>query len=106
MAAAGARKSDAQIQQEVLTELQRDPRVEETEVGVQVTDGWVTLEGTVDFWHEREDAERAIRNLASVRGVTNRITAAYAAAEPPQEAVGHGRGVREVEDRLEIDPEA
>jgi osmotically-inducible protein OsmY len=180
MAAAGARKSDAQIQQEVLRELQRDPWVEETEVGVQVangvvtltgtvtsgakrvaaqeaahrvagvldvandlevkragllvrtdteiaqavrralerdvsvpdqrirstvTDGWVTLEGTVDFGHEREDAERAVRNLASVRGVTNRITAAHATAELPQEAVGHARGVREVEDRLEIDPD-
>jgi osmotically-inducible protein OsmY len=39
-----------------------------------VSDGWVTLEGEVDYWRERNDAERAIRLLAGVIGVINKIT--------------------------------
>src|SRR6185503_4289517 len=35
--------------------------------------GLVTLEGTVERWSERDDAERAVRNLAGVKGVVNRI---------------------------------
>lgn len=38
-----------------------------------VSDGWVTLEGSVDSWHQREDTERAVRHLAGVRGILNRI---------------------------------
>jgi len=34
----------------------------------------VTLEGQVDYWRERTDAERAIRRLAGVVGVINQIT--------------------------------
>ncbi|MBI3965250.1 MAG: BON domain-containing protein [Chloroflexi bacterium] len=41
-----------------------------------VTNGWVTLEGEVRLLHEREEAERAVRNHAGVRGVTNKITVA------------------------------
>jgi osmotically-inducible protein OsmY len=39
-----------------------------------VSDGWVTLEGDVDYWREREDAERAILRLSGVVGVINKIT--------------------------------
>jgi osmotically-inducible protein OsmY len=39
-----------------------------------VANGWVTLEGEVDYWRERADAERAIRQLAGVVGVINAIT--------------------------------
>jgi osmotically-inducible protein OsmY len=39
-----------------------------------VSDGWVTVDGTVDNWSQRGDAERAIRNLTGVKGVVNRIT--------------------------------
>ena len=41
------KKTDAEIQQDVIRELKWDPRVEETEVGVQVANGIVTLTGTV-----------------------------------------------------------
>ena len=38
-----------------------------------VSEGWVTLEGDVEYWAQREDAQDAIRNLAGVRGVSNNI---------------------------------
>ena len=42
-----ARKSDAQLQRDLLHELKWDPRVEEMDVRVDVNDGVVTLTGTV-----------------------------------------------------------
>ena len=35
--------------------------------------GWVTLEGNVECYRERVDAERAVSNLRGVRGVINKI---------------------------------
>ena len=54
-----------------------------------VSDGWVTLEGEVDRWTHREDAEHAVRHLAGVQGVTNRITvrAPHGAAETVRTAI-------------------
>ena len=44
-----------------------------TRIQSTVSDGWVTLEGSVDVWHQREDAARAVRGLTGVRGVTNLV---------------------------------
>jgi osmotically-inducible protein OsmY len=38
-----------------------------------VSNGWVTLTGTVDYLSEREDAERAVEQLTGVKGVYNLI---------------------------------
>ena len=38
-----------------------------------VSNGVVTLEGDVDFWSQREDADRAVRILVGVGSVDNRI---------------------------------
>jgi VCBS repeat-containing protein len=43
-------------------------------VTADVKNGGVTLRGEVDWAFQRDDAERAIRHLAGVRSVTNRIT--------------------------------
>ena len=40
---------------------------------VAVSKGWVTLEGEVEWGFERDDAERVVRRLTGVRGVTNLI---------------------------------
>ena len=42
-------------------------------VKVKVTDGWVTLQGTVEWKFQRDEAERVIRPLLGVKGVTNEI---------------------------------
>jgi len=41
---------------------------------VKVSDGWITLEGELVWGFEKESAERAVRHLAGVKGVTNLIT--------------------------------
>ncbi len=43
-------------------------------VQVTVRDGWITLEGKVEWWYQKNAAEEAVRYLAGVKGVTNLIT--------------------------------
>ena len=45
-----------------------------TSVKVKVDDGWVTLQGNVDWQYQKQEAERCVRPLLGVRGVTNKIT--------------------------------
>jgi osmotically-inducible protein OsmY len=66
-------KSDAQIQQDVLRELKWDPRVEETDVGVEVDQGVVTLTGTVGSYATRQAAEEAAHQVQGVLDVANDV---------------------------------
>ena len=43
-------------------------------IKVMVQDGFVTLSGDVDWYHEKQRAEDAVRHLVGVWGVTNAIT--------------------------------
>jgi len=67
-------KTDSEIQQDVLRELKWDTRVEETDVGVEVDDGVVTLSGTVSSWGKRHAAAEAAHRLRGVLDVANDIT--------------------------------
>jgi osmotically-inducible protein OsmY len=67
------KKSDSEIQQDVLRELKADTRVRETEVGVEVSDGVVTLTGTVSSWGKRHAAAKAAHRVAGVLDVANDI---------------------------------
>ena len=66
-------KSDSKIQQDVLRELSWDPRVVETEVGVEVDRGVVTLTGTVSSWAKRVAAQEAAHRVVGVLDVANDI---------------------------------
>jgi osmotically-inducible protein OsmY len=67
-------RTDTEIARAVRWALEWDVLVPDERIQSSVSNGWVTLEGTVDKPTQREDAERAVRNLAGVRGVTNDIT--------------------------------
>jgi len=41
---------------------------------VTVRDGWLTLEGEVEWWYQKNYAQEAVQNMAGVKGVTNLIT--------------------------------
>ncbi len=62
---------DKEIQQAVLRELDWDPLVKSTEIGVAVKDGIVTLSGFVDSYGKKYNAERAAKRLAGVKAVVN-----------------------------------
>ena len=53
--------------------LQQDGRLPDTTIRSTVARGWVTLEGDVCTWLERDAVERAISPLEGVRGVVNAI---------------------------------
>jgi osmotically-inducible protein OsmY len=67
-------RTDSEIAGAVRNALEWDALVPNELIQSTVSDGWVTLEGEVDYWRERNDAERAIRQLAGVVGVINKIT--------------------------------
>jgi osmotically-inducible protein OsmY len=72
------RKSDSQVKEEVLDELRWDSRIEETDVGVEVDNGIVTLTGTVDSYAKRLAAEEAAHSVTGVLDVANDIKVKFA----------------------------
>ncbi len=66
-------KTDADIAHAVRLALEWNVFVPDERVRSSASNGQVTLDGDVDNGSQREEAERAIRNLAGVRAVVNRI---------------------------------
>jgi osmotically-inducible protein OsmY len=81
----GLARNDTEIAQAVRRALEWDVYVPEEQISSTVSDGWVTLEGTVERGSQRDDAERAIRNLTGVKAVINKI--AVKSAKPVAEDV-------------------
>lgn len=67
-------RSDVELAHMARHVLEWDVLVPDERITLTVEDGWIILEGTVSVWAQREEAERAVRHLASVQGVTNIIT--------------------------------
>lgn len=66
-------RDDTDIAEEIARELQWNTLVPDT-VHPEVRNGIVTLRGDVEWAYQREEAERAVRDLTGVTGVTNLIT--------------------------------
>lgn len=65
--------SDDEIAARALSSLAWDTLIPSNSVNVEVEDGWVTLSGDVAWQFQRNEAERAVRKLPGVVGVTNGI---------------------------------
>ena len=76
-------KTDYEIKEDVLSELAWQPNIDETNIGVIVEDGVVTLSGVVDNYTKKVAAEKAVENLLGVKGVVNSIKIKQA-VEPTQ----------------------
>lgn len=59
-------KTDAQLQKDVMAELAWEPAVHATQIGVEVTDGVVTLAGEVNSYAEKWNAEQAAQRVSGV----------------------------------------
>ena len=66
-------RTDAEIAAAALRALQWDALLVPETIDVTVSKGWITLKGTVDWQYKKQEAERVVRNLAGVKGVTNLI---------------------------------
>ena len=62
---------DANIAQRALSALDWNVAVPKGRVKVTVAQGWITLEGEVEWYYQKNAAEDAVRNLMGVRGITN-----------------------------------
>ena len=68
-----ALKTDMEVAHAVAESLRWDIEVPDDRIKARVDSGWVWLDGDVEFNYERLAAERAVRYLAGVTGVTNNI---------------------------------
>ena len=64
-------RSDKSIHDDVLFELQWDPKLTSNDIAVAVKDGVVTLSGFVSTYYEKDEAEKAVKRVFGVRGVAN-----------------------------------
>ena len=67
-------RTDTEIAEAALNALRWDSTVPDNKIKLSVSHGMVMLDGTVDWKYQREAAERAVRYLNGVRGVTNQVT--------------------------------
>jgi osmotically-inducible protein OsmY len=69
-----ATRPDTDLAQAVVTALQWDAEVPTSGIQVTVSDGWVTLSGSVDTAFQRQRAARAVHHLIGVKGVNDLLT--------------------------------
>lgn len=62
-------KTDAQIKEDVVDELLWQPNIDETKIGVIVEDGVVTLNGILNSYTKKLEAEKAAKSVKGVKAV-------------------------------------
>lgn len=67
------RRSDTDLAHQVVNALRWDVLVPDERIKARVENGWVWLEGEVEWAYQRDAAYRAVRNLTGVRGVSNLV---------------------------------
>jgi osmotically-inducible protein OsmY len=67
-------RTDEDIAEAAVNALRYNTLVPDDKVKVLVSNGWVTLEGQVEWQYEKDTAEEAVRYLTGVKGVSNLIT--------------------------------
>ncbi|MBZ5558024.1 MAG: BON domain-containing protein [Acidobacteriia bacterium] len=67
-------RTDTDIAQAALDALKWNTMVPNDRVTVTVTNGWVTLNGTLDWQYQKDAAARVVRDLTGVKGVMNSIS--------------------------------
>ena len=68
----GDKRPDEDLAQAAIEHLEWNYSVPDS-VKVKVSNGWITLEGTVEAQYQRTEAERALRSLKGVKGILNEI---------------------------------
>jgi osmotically-inducible protein OsmY len=66
-------RSDTDIGHAVVNALRWDIQVPDDRIKATIEDGWIALEGDVEWQYQKWAAEGAVRNLTGVKGVTNLI---------------------------------
>src|SRR5258705_8929169 len=67
-------RTDTDIAEAAVRALKNNLSVPDDKIKVTVRKGWITLEGEVEWQHQKTAAERSVRYLVGVKGVSNLIT--------------------------------
>jgi osmotically-inducible protein OsmY len=67
------KKSDSQLQEDVLQELTYEPSISASQIGITVKDGIVGLTGNVQSYAEKYAAAHAAERVAGVKAVTDEL---------------------------------
>ncbi len=68
-----AERTDADIAAAAVRALEWDAAVPVDKLDITVSKGWVSLRGEVEWQYQKQDAERVVRRLQGVRGVSNLV---------------------------------
>jgi osmotically-inducible protein OsmY len=66
-------RTDPEVARDAVHELESHVSIPSDQIKVTVKNGWVTLEGTVDWEYQKNLAKSAVKKLKGVTGVTNNI---------------------------------
>jgi osmotically-inducible protein OsmY len=75
-------RTDAEVAEAALQALKNHISVPANDIRVLVQNGWVTLEGEVALWYQKNAAEGALSNLHAVKGIVNNISLRNHACAP------------------------
>ena len=66
-------RTDLEIAPAAIDALRWNIAVPPDRIKLKVEKGWITLEGNVDWFYQKEAAERAVRYLTGIKGVSNLV---------------------------------
>ena len=66
-------KSDKQLQDDVIAELEWEPSIDSADIGVSVVDGVVALNGFVPSYAQKVAAERAAKRVSGVKAIAEEL---------------------------------
>ncbi|HMI98179.1 MAG TPA: BON domain-containing protein [Micropepsaceae bacterium] len=67
-------RPDPDIARDAVVALKSELPISHDRIKIIVKDGWITLEGAVEWQYQKTTAETAVRRVKGVKGVTNAIT--------------------------------
>lgn len=68
------KKDDSEIANDIINAAKWNGQIPKDKVKAKVEDGWVTLEGEVQWNYQRQAIDDLVKNHSGIKGITNKIT--------------------------------
>lgn len=82
----GDTRTDPEIAAIAVTTLKHNVSVPLDEIQVIVRDGWISLEGHVDHWHQKDAAQATLATLRGIKGIANNLAIRRQPSQPDVQA--------------------
>jgi osmotically-inducible protein OsmY len=77
-------RDDEDVARAAANALKWDVFVPHKNIKIAVENGWITLEGEVDFKYQKTEAQNILRNLTGVKGIANLISLKKPSVKPSE----------------------